>query len=270
MPPLMIKQALNSEIWRGLSTQARCIYALMIRDLMMRYGRDNVGFLWVIVESMILTVGVMFIWATLKPPFERGIGIILLAFTGYMLLTMWRHNTNAGVRLVESSAALLYHRSISLLDAFFSRMLLEFAAMTASLLFVSTVLIDAELIDPPSDVGMIVVAWLAMASLSASVGLNLAVLTEYSSTVERFIQPLQYFLLPVSGAFYMVYWLPTKLQNIAWFIPTVHCYEMFRAGFIGDSVITHYTVWYPFLWSLCLTCLGFWGLDKVRNNIHFG
>jgi capsular polysaccharide transport system permease protein len=266
----LVKPTASSDFWRGIRVQARCIYALMIRDLMMRYGRDNIGFLWVVVEAMFLTSGVMIIWSVLRPELEHGVGIIFLAYTGYMVLTMWRHFTGAGVGLFEQNSGLLYHRYISIFDTFISRILLELAAMTASFVFVGTVLLDANLIDPPHDLGTIIVGWVAMAALAGSVGLNLAVLTEFSKTSERFIQPIQYFILPVSGAFYMVYWLPTPLQNIAWYIPTVHCYEMVRGGFAGDAIVAHYTVWYPYLWALGLFCLGFWGLGKVRNHIHFG
>jgi hypothetical protein len=42
------------DYWKGLKVQARVLNALMIRELMMRYGRGNIGFLWLIVEPMIL------------------------------------------------------------------------------------------------------------------------------------------------------------------------------------------------------------------------
>ena len=142
--------------------------------------------------------------------------------------------------------------------------------MTTSLFFLGTILVDTGLIDPPRDLTLILVAWLLMFFLSASLALNLAVLTQFSQTAERFIPPFQYFYLPVSGAFYMVNWLPKFARDVVWFAPTTHCYEMFRAGFLDEGVLTYYTVWYPLLWSLVLTCLGVWGMNKVRNDIHFG
>jgi len=267
---LFDKPTVKGDLSRSAKVQMRSIYALMIRDLMMRYGRDNIGFLWVVVEAMMLAVGVMIIWSVLRPSLEHGVSMIFMAFTGYLLLTMWRHFTQSGVGLFEQTSGLLYHRNVSILDIFISRIFLEFAAMSASFVFIGAVLIDANLIDPPHDLGTVVVGWLAMAALAASVGLNLAVASEYSKTVERFVGPIQYFLLPISGSFYMVYWLPTKLQNIAWFIPMVHCYEMVRGGFVGDAVVTYYTIWYPYLWAICLTCLGLWGLERVRSRIHLG
>jgi ABC-type polysaccharide/polyol phosphate export permease len=41
-------------LWRGVKVQARVLRALMIRELMMRYGRGNIGFLWLVLEPMLL------------------------------------------------------------------------------------------------------------------------------------------------------------------------------------------------------------------------
>jgi capsular polysaccharide transport system permease protein len=259
-----------NDFLQGLVTQARCIYALVIRDMMMRYGRGNVGFLWVILEPMILTVGVMGIWSLIKPPSEHGIQIVAIVLTGYMPLTLWRHCTNSAVFLFRRNIGLLYHRNISLLDTFISRMILEFTGATAALATVSTLLVAAGIIAPPHDLGVVIAAWALQGGLSFGPALIIATLTEYSEVSERFIQPFQYLMLPLSGTFFMIEWLPTFAQNVIWYNPSVHIYEMFRDGFLGAEVKTHYNVWYPALWSLCLTAVGFLGVDKIRDRIHFG
>ena len=48
-----------SEFLTGLRIQSRGVNALMIRELMMRYGRGNIGFLWLVLEPMILCAGGM-------------------------------------------------------------------------------------------------------------------------------------------------------------------------------------------------------------------
>ena len=50
----------SSSRWQRLAMRVRVLEALAVRDMMMRYGRGNLGFLWVLLEPMILTVGVMF------------------------------------------------------------------------------------------------------------------------------------------------------------------------------------------------------------------
>ena len=83
-----------------LLTKLRVLEALAVRDMMRRYGRGNLGFLWVLLEPMILTVGVMLIWSVAKGEQEHGIEIIAFVLTGYMPLTLWRHMTNGGVFLL--------------------------------------------------------------------------------------------------------------------------------------------------------------------------
>ena len=253
----------------GMKIQARCLYALLIRDMMMRYGRDNLGFLWIFIEPMMLCVGVMVLWTFIHAPFEHGITVVALVLTGYMPLTLWRHMTTmAAITPFKRSLNLLYHRHVSLLDIFFSRIFLEFAGSTTAFALVSGVLICANLMDPPQDVGLIVGGWLLMGLFSAGIALLIALLTESSEIWERLIPVYQYLMLPISGCFFMVDWLPSFAQNLIWYNPTVHCYEMIRAGFFGDTVRTYYAPWYPVAAGIGLfaVCIGF--VEQMRDMIH--
>jgi capsular polysaccharide transport system permease protein len=270
MPALTTESGSANAFWRGLVVQTRCVHALMIRHLMMRYGRGNIGFLWVVLEPMILTVGVMAVWSMIRPPFEHGVQILSLVLTGYMPLTLWRHITNGSIFLFRRNIGLLYHRNIGLMDTFVSQTLLEFAGTTTALAVVTAVLLAAGLVEPPRDIGLVAAAWLLMGIYALGVSLIIAVLTEYSDSAEKFIQPFQYLMIPLSGTFFMVEWLPTLGQTLIWYNPTVHCFEMFRAGFFGENVKTHYVAFYPLIWAIGLIGVGIWGIDKIRDRIHFG
>jgi capsular polysaccharide transport system permease protein len=45
-----------------LGIQLRVLHALMMRELITRYGRDNLGVLWLVGEPMIFTLGVTTLW----------------------------------------------------------------------------------------------------------------------------------------------------------------------------------------------------------------
>jgi capsular polysaccharide transport system permease protein len=260
----------DRSFYAGLRIQARCLGALMIREMMMRYGRGNIGFLWIVLEPMILTGGVMLLWSFLKSPYEHGMQIVSFVLTGYMPLTLWRHLTSAGIFAFRRSIGLLYHRQISLIDVVAARMLLEFCGTTAALTFVYAVLLLGGIVEPMHDPGLVMLAWCLMGLLSLGVGINFAVLTEYSEVTERFIQPIQYLMLPISGCFFMVELLPTRAQELALFNPTVHCYEMFRAGFFGEAVTAHFSPWYPLVWAMGLITIGIASIDSVRDHLNTG
>jgi capsular polysaccharide transport system permease protein len=47
---------------RSLAIQWRIIQALMMRELITRFGRENVGILWLFGEPMIFTLAVTTLW----------------------------------------------------------------------------------------------------------------------------------------------------------------------------------------------------------------
>ncbi len=65
---------------KGWGIQTRVIKALMIRELSTRFGRENIGFLWMMVEPLLFPALVAIIWRLLKGPEEHGISVI--AFRG--------------------------------------------------------------------------------------------------------------------------------------------------------------------------------------------
>jgi capsular polysaccharide transport system permease protein len=252
----------------GIKVQFRCLRALMIREMMMRYGRDSLGFVWVFIEPMILCVGVMILWSLVRDPFEHGLPVAAFVFTGYMPLTLWRHITNKSVRVFRLNSNLLYHRHVSLLDVLFTGIVLEFAGTTTALFLVGATLVTTGAMDPPHDIGLIVAGWTLMGLLSAGFAAGLAIVTDTFEIAEKFIQPAQYLMLPLCGFLFMVDWLPTFAQHVAWYVPTVHCYEMIRSGFFGGTIDTYYSPWYPAVWGIGMLAASVGFMDRVRDYIY--
>ena len=46
--------------------QLRVIYALLMREIITRYGRHNFGFMWLFLEPMLFTTGIVILWYNLK------------------------------------------------------------------------------------------------------------------------------------------------------------------------------------------------------------
>jgi capsular polysaccharide transport system permease protein len=255
---------------RGLAVQIRCVSAIVVRDIMMRYGRNNIGFLWFILEPMILCILVMALFSVIEPKgSQRNLTVVQFYFTGYMPLTLWRHMSTCCIKPSRQSAGLLWHRNISLLDTLIGRLVMEFLGTTAAVMVIYLALLTAGLVQPPAYPGLVMVGWLEMAFLSLAVAVLIAGLTEWSETAERFIQPVQYIMMPISGYLFMVDWLPTPLQRIALWHPLVSIFEMYRGGFFGENLKTYYYLWYPPLCSLIILTYGLWLLERMRDKMHF-
>ena len=46
----------------ALAKQIGVIHALFVRDALARFGHENLGFFWVIVEPLMFTTGIMVLW----------------------------------------------------------------------------------------------------------------------------------------------------------------------------------------------------------------
>ncbi|HEV7257950.1 MAG TPA: sugar ABC transporter permease [Bosea sp. (in: a-proteobacteria)] len=252
----------------SLALQARTMNALAIRFMVTRYGRENIGFLWVVLEPMLLCVGVMVVWSVLKGSFEHGVQIIAFVFSSYMPLTLQRHIMSSGVFILRmNKGVLLTHRLITHLDSLISRIFMEFLGATAATLVIYAILIATRLIEPAYSYENMLLGWLMMGCIGTGFACIYAGLSEISEAVEKFFQPVQYFLLPVSGTFFMVDWLPSSTHEYLLLVPTVNAFELFRSGVFGPNVVTHYDMFYGFSSGLIMTAVGLLLIEAVKDRL---
>jgi capsular polysaccharide transport system permease protein len=254
----------------GARAQVRSIQALILRDLMLHYGRQNIGFLWVVLEPMLLTIGVTTILSHVHEPYERGTYMVSLILSGYMPLTLWRHTSNKGIHLLRGSLSVLYHRNITVFDVFLSRMILEGLGTTVALAVIYSFLWLARIVDTIQKPGHLMAAWLLLWLLGSGLALIIAALTEASEVAERFIQPFQYLLAPLSGIYFLVDWLPTWVQKYIVYNPLTNCVEFFRDGYFGDAITTHYDPWYTLSFAVILYWIGLALLAYSRKKMAPG
>jgi capsular polysaccharide transport system permease protein len=232
--------------------QLRVIGALLMREVLTRYGRHNIGFLWLFVEPMLFTIGVTALWSALKLVHGSSLPIVGFAVTGYSSVLLWRNCTNRCALAIQPNLGLLYHRNVKILDIFVSRLLLEIGGATLSLTILVVIFIVVGLMAAPADIGRMVGGWLVLILFSSALGLFVGALTERSDLAERLWHPVSYFLFPISGAVYMVDWLPQNLQPLALYLPMVSGVELLREGYYGPLVHAHYELIYAISSSLAL------------------
>ncbi|MDP3612675.1 MAG: capsule polysaccharide export ABC transporter permease, partial [Rubrivivax sp.] len=102
----------GGSFWRSLMVQRRVIGALMMREVITRFGRHNLGALWLVAEPMIFTLGVAAVWASAGLNRHSAIPIIAFAITGYSSVLMWRNTVGHCARAIQININLLYHRNV--------------------------------------------------------------------------------------------------------------------------------------------------------------
>jgi ABC-type polysaccharide/polyol phosphate export permease len=260
-------QASGVSLLRSWAVQRRVIGALLMREILTRYGRHNIGFLWLFAEPMIFTLGITFLWAFIKAKHVSNIPIVAFAVTGYSSVLLWRNMAARSIGAVGPNRALMYHRNVRIIDIFASRLLLEMVGAITSFVVLSIVFIAIGWMEPPEDYlqvagGIAMLAWFggALALLVGSV-------SERSELVEKLWHPVSYMLFPLSGAAFVVDAVPPATRELMLYIPMVNGVEFVRDGYFGSMFTAHYDMGYMALVNAALTLLALAQLRIVSNRM---
>ena len=167
---------------------------------------------------------------------------------------------------IQENLALLYHRNVQVLDVFISRILLEIAGATASFITLSVFFIGIESIQPPVDALKVVFGWFMLAWFGSSLALAIGAATAYSEIVDRIWHPTAYLLFPLSGAAFMVEWMPPAAREYILLLPMVHGVELVREGYFGNVVRTHYDMGYMATINLVVASWQAWCCSDMRPS----
>ena len=242
--------------WKAFRIQVRVVGALLMREVLTRYGRHNIGFMWLFVEPMIFTLGVASLWSLAGLHRKLPIPVVAFAVTGYSSVLLWRNMATRSINSLEPNLALLYHRYVKIIDLFAARMILEGIGAVISFVVLCACFIFFGVMQWPQDVPKIVLAIVLLAWFGASLALFLGCLSMRSEVIEKLWHPATYLMFPLSGAAFMVDWLPESVQRLILLLPMVHGVELLRDGYFGSSVHTHYRLDYMAGFCLVLTALG--------------
>lgn len=228
----------------ALAKHSRIISALMMREMITRFGREGLGFLWVIGEPLMFCFGVLIMWSFIKPEYEHGVRLGPFVMTGYMSLLLLRHMISFSLSALQANIGLLHHRSIRILHLYIARNLLEFLGATAAFGVVYVVLMAMRQVSLPADWLLLYAGWALMGWMALGASLVFAGLALRFEVMERLVPLLTYAMIPMSGAFIMAAWLPAQYRDAYMAIPFPNAVEMVRAGVFGEFVATYYDPWY--------------------------
>ena len=251
----------------GWAVQVRVIHALMIRELITRFGRENIGFLWIMVEPLLFAVLVGIAWRLMHGPEEHGVSIIAFVVTGYLPLTLFRHAVMRAVRVFSVNSSLMYHRQIKVLDFVLVRFLIEVIGSMMAYLFIGILLMSLGEFPVPANLGLFLTGFFLYSLFTFSLCLILAPLSEYSDVLEKLIPVTTYVMIPFSGTFNMTSWLTPGIQDVMYYSPFVHAMEMMRGGIFGGSVNAIYDWRVPFFTSMVFALIGLAMCRSVRARL---
>ena len=256
---------MERSVFRSLMVQARVVWALVLREMTTRYGRENIGFMWIIGEPILFCGGVAIAWTAMRPAHEHGLPVTAIVITGYVPLTMWRHCIARAVKAYESNGSLLFHRQVTPLDIITARTILEVAGTIMAAMIVTTIAVLVGFMEPPKDIGLVYVGLIYQGLFCYASALLIASLSEMSDVMEKFVGVISYLAIPFSGAFTMVDWVPKNFQFILLWSPSVNNVEMIRGGQFGSAAHPIYDLYYDTWMTALLLLIGISLTLRVRR-----
>lgn len=255
-------------VLRALAIQRRTLHALLMREVITRFGRDNLGVLWLIVEPMTFTLGVATMWTAMNMNHGSSIPIVAFAVTGYSSVLLWRNCAGHCIGAINDNRPLLFHRNVKVIDALLTRSVLETAGATGSFAILATFFTWIGWMTPPVDTLQVIFGWFMLVWFAIALALVVGAGTAFSVLVERLWGPFSYLLFPLSGAAFMVDWLPPAFQKFVLFVPMVHGVEMLREGYFGNAVKTYYDAGYMAACCLALTLAGLYLVREAGKRVE--
>jgi len=247
------------KLWLGFKTMTRSVWALILREMLTRYGRKGFGFLWLFLEPLMFVAAFTVLRViTMGERQELDLRfIVTFMVTGILATVLWRNGAGRVMDAVRANTALFYHRTITVLDVFLARIILEVLSVTGVFIILSFVLVFADLMYRPYDLFYVVVGWMLQTWYAFGFSLTVGSLTHIWESFRRVWGPISLILFVSGGAFYMVEWLPPEFREYAVFIPTVGNIELIRYGFFGPEMTPYYDIAYSAGVNLFLTLIGF-------------
>lgn len=256
-----------ASLWNSLFIQIRVIKALLMREILTRYGRHNIGFLWLFVEPMIYVGIHPFIWSFIGAHEHDVVGAWGIAVTGFPSFFLYRNMVNRCLSAIGPNASLLFHRPVKILDVYLSRILLEAAGETMTFVFLAAIITFFGLMPLPYDPLQVAGGWFMLAWFGAGLALFLAPLCENSHLLAKLWPSTAFVMFFVSGAFYSTAMLPASAREILLWVPMVSGVEYLREGYFGGLAHFHYDMGYLTIWNLMLTLAGLWQISLMPRRM---
>jgi capsular polysaccharide transport system permease protein len=254
---------------RGFRMQLRVIHALLLREMQTRFGRNQLGFLWLFIEPLMLAGAISLMkWAIGTGRQYPGIPIFVFSLAGYLPYFTFRAIISRAPGTLQSNMTLLYHQQIKLLDVVLARHALELAAViTVMALIVIGVAIYADM--PPNNVPVLLTGLVLLFLYAHGLGLCAAAAAASSDIAERLIHPLVYLSLPLSGALFALHSMLPHIRDFLLWNPQANMHEMVREGFFGNLLPSYFDIPYTVFCVAVVNLLGLAALRAVRPKLEF-
>ncbi|KZL16189.1 Polysialic acid transport protein KpsM [Pseudovibrio axinellae] len=251
-----------------ITTQARVIGALVLRETRTAFGDTQLGYLWAIVNPALSTLVLVMIFSAIGRSPAFGTSFALFFATGVLTFQTYSRLSGSLMTAINSSRGLLSYPLVHEADLLISKYILITLTYLMIIIVFFTLIIwwdNAALPVRPEECAS---AFLAVSLLGLGAGATNAVLLRLWPTWKQIDGIISRPLFFLSGIFYVPSDFPSHIVKILAWNPILHGVEWFREGYYGnyDSVVLSKP--YLLTCAIILLLVGFYGERLYRKKSH--
>lgn len=259
------------DIKGALSTQSRVVNALMLRETKTRYGQHKIGFLWALLEPLIMVAIFVGIFSAIRSDNPSGMPLVQFMLTGIVPFTLFRDTMNQMQGGINQNRQLFAFPQVTTFDVIIARGLLEVLLLSGVflLLLVGVHLAGWSIsVERPLEV---LAACALLAVLGLGVGFIFASLNPIWPSMRQISAAfLGRPLFLSSGLFFTADSVPTVAREYLLYNPIMHILELLRGAFFVEFETAHGSWSYAATWSLCTLAIGLLIHQAMRKRAIVG
>lgn len=219
-------------------------------------GGKPIGFLVNLLEPTIFVIAISSLYVLRHSDTAQTqvpIPPIGFAVSGYCVFWACRFQINKSITALSINLPLLYHRDIKIFDLLVSRAIVQACFNTFAFLIIFFIVWFFDLIPSIRNFLLVTISWIFVLWYGGLFAMICGILGAAFSFGNRIVALIGISHIFLTGAFFMLAWIPEGYRKILLLFPMVHATEMMRDGLFGDFVETYYSVGYLLAANIVLT-----------------
>jgi capsular polysaccharide transport system permease protein len=241
---------LGTSFLQSLVIHVEVVGALIHREILTRYGRSRLGYLWALFQPLIFVATMYFVFAVAGRRLPEGVWPIGFLLTGIVSFRFFSETRERVGNSIKGNLPLLYFRQVTLFSVIVARTALEF--LTNLVIFALLVGIAYLLGEKINIRGPLEILWgfILLTLLGLELGLIVAVFGKVFPAIENLSSSISRTLFFVSGLWFYANELSHHVRSLLLVNPLFHILEIIREGYFVSYDAKYASLTYVHAWVL--------------------
>ncbi|WOE69437.1 ABC transporter permease [Hydrogenimonas thermophila] len=243
------------------------VKALVIREIQARFSSQKLGYLWAIIDPMVMIVAFSLVKMLFSHSSNSGYDYPVFLAVNFLAFDLFRNISLRSMDAFSANKGLFVYKQVKPFDTLVSKTIVE--SLIIGIVTIIFILIGLyfDFNMDVKDINMVIFGFLWIIAFAFGLGLFFAVIGTFYENFKKLVRIAYMPLLFVSALFYTVESLPPVARDVVLFNPLVHFIELIHGSYfhVLDTKYVDFT--YMIFWTLLPFFLGLWIYVKSERKI---